>query len=203
MKKRIAILILAAGASSRMGAVKQLLPWKSTTLLGNAIELAKTTMVTNVFVVVGANVKKVTLEVLRNKAVIIINKEWEQGIGTSIATGVKSIIEIGGFDGVLLMLADQPFLTSHHLLNIIDRFGDTDKLIIASSYTNIQKPVVPILFDAIYFGELSCLDSEEGAKNIIKKHKEAVVQVFVDSEFKDVDNPYDYKRYKAEVDEKK
>ena len=53
-KNKLAVLILAAGASSRMGKPKQLLPWKNTTLLGHAIAQAKKVS-TAVFVVLGAN----------------------------------------------------------------------------------------------------------------------------------------------------
>ncbi|MBG7631334.1 MAG: NTP transferase domain-containing protein, partial [Bacteroidetes bacterium] len=51
----IAMLILAAGESKRMNGIKQLLPWKNTTLLGNAIEQGLNSNVNLVYVVLGAN----------------------------------------------------------------------------------------------------------------------------------------------------
>jgi molybdenum cofactor cytidylyltransferase len=202
MQKKIATLILAAGAGSRMGAIKQLLLWKKTTLLGNAIELAKSITGSGTFVVIGANARKVALEVVRNKAIPITNNKWEQGMGTSIATGVKVIIETGGFDGILVMLADQPFLTVPHLKEITNLFEENDQAIIASTYINLKKSIVPILFDAVYYKDLTSLEGAQGAKMILDKYKESVIQVFVNSEFKDVDSPSDYKRYKAEESSK-
>jgi len=202
MEKRIAIVILAAGKSSRMGAIKQLLPWKNTSLLGHSIALAQSAIAADVFVVVGANAKKIILEVQRNKAVSIVNNDWQQGIGTSISCGVRFIQELGDFQAVLFLMGDQPFLRRKHLRNIIDEYKKHKNGIIASSYKDIENPVVPILFDAAYFKELSCLEADKGAKIILEKHKDAVIQIFMNSEFKDVDTPSDYKRYKEQVEQK-
>ena len=99
----IAVLILAAGASTRMGTIKQLLPWAKTNLLGHAIEQAKN-ITEHVYVVLGANatVIKATLD---KEIVTILNPDWQHGMGTSI---VKGILEVNNHKYVDCLLYTSP-----------------------------------------------------------------------------------------------
>src|SRR5680860_1232621 len=87
LPNNIAIVILAAGASSRMGQAKQLLPWEDTTLLGNAIRKAKASDANSVIVVLGANAESIRMEISESQIIIIENPIWASGLGTSIARG--------------------------------------------------------------------------------------------------------------------
>jgi len=87
MNKNITILILAAGASSRMGEAKQLLPWRDTTLLGNAISTAKTSRANEVLIVLGANADTIKAEVISKNITFLENKLWNLGLGSSISCG--------------------------------------------------------------------------------------------------------------------
>jgi len=88
-KGNIAMVILAAGAASRMQAIKQLLPWKKTTLLGNAIEQGLQSNVDKVYVVLGANASKIKKQILNYPIQIIEHKNWQLGIGSSIACAIN------------------------------------------------------------------------------------------------------------------
>jgi molybdenum cofactor cytidylyltransferase len=118
--KNIAILILAAGASSRMGRTKQLLPWQDTTLLGSAIRTARDSNAKSVAVVLGANAESIRGRVnvgrgVKTDADFVENTAWETGLGSSIACGTEFLIEKKiVYDGILIMLADQPLIDTEY-----------------------------------------------------------------------------------------
>jgi len=184
----IAILILAAGAASRMGSIKQLLPWKTTTLLGNAITNAKT-ITNNVYVVLGANAQEI-----KNKTVAevtyINNSDWSSGLGSSIACGVEAIVNKGQYAGVLIMLADQPLVDVNYINKLIDLFTKNDKGIIATNYS--EKIGVPVIFNKTYFKELRNLKNDFGAKYILKNYNEDIISINPNGKEKDIDTPDDY-----------
>jgi len=108
--QNIALLILAAGESRRMGnKIKQLLPWKNTTLLGNAINQAKKTEVRDIFVVLGANIKEIKTTLDDESITILENNNWKSGMGSSIVTGIRHLNSSNHkYDGALVILTDQP-----------------------------------------------------------------------------------------------
>jgi molybdenum cofactor cytidylyltransferase len=111
---KVAILILAAGNSSRMeDKIKQLLPWRQTTLLGHAIHEAKKLKAQAVYVVLGANAEIIKPTISEEDVLILEYKYWKQGIGTSIAFGVQQLVKENKYDAVLIQLADQPLFRCH------------------------------------------------------------------------------------------
>ncbi|MEM1260255.1 MAG: NTP transferase domain-containing protein, partial [Bacteroidota bacterium] len=113
---KIAILILAAGRSSRMGKPKQLLSWKKTTLIGNAVAIASS--LTNHFLVVlGANALKIKPYVPEGKATL--NEKWQEGMGSSLSHGVTALASKYEPRAILVMVADQPLLELEHYKGLI------------------------------------------------------------------------------------
>ena len=193
-KPNIAILILAAGDSTRMGTPKQLLKWENTTLLGNAIETAKKANATKICVVLGANYEIIKAKIYHYKVEILKNDGWKLGIGSSIAFGVTHILESeSNFNAVLIMLADQPLIGSVYLNKILDKYEMGKRQIVATSYNNIKQGV-PVLFDAIYFEELSQLNDDKGAKAILQKYSKNVSAISADNLVSDIDTLEDYNR---------
>ena len=194
----IVVLILAAGSSSRMGSPKQLLKWGTSTLLGHTIDTAKTLNHTEIFVILGANYHAIKLEIEHYPVQILLNEDWEDGLGKSIAFGVDHIINSkSNVDGILIMLADQPLITSAYLGNLTEKFKVGESQIIASSYKN-GKQGVPVLFDRVYFEELSKLSDDKGAKALLQKHSEQVSALNAEHIVSDIDSLEDYERlYKA------
>ena len=109
-KPKIAMIILAAGESKRMDAIKQLLPWKNTTLLGHTSKQGLVSDVDSVFVILGADSKSILNKIDQTDIVFIDNQNWQKGMGTSITCAMhyfkkKSL----NFDAVLIALIDQPY----------------------------------------------------------------------------------------------
>ena len=165
----IAVLVLAAGASSRMGTPKQLLPWKHTTLLGQAIETAKKSLAHDIFVVLGSNYEKIYRTISETETTVVENRDWERGMGTSVALGVQFLDGTDkAYQGVLILLCDQPLISISYLNEMIRTLEQNRESIIATKYD--QKAGVPAIFDRKYFEELKSLSKDKGAKEIIDQN---------------------------------
>jgi molybdenum cofactor cytidylyltransferase len=189
---KIAILILAAGSSTRMGTPKQLLPWQGTTLLGNVIKNALAVSATNVFVVLGAHAKKIKKSVDTENIVFIENHNYKSGLGSSIACGIDHILKDDQeYQGALILLCDQPLLGSAYFGSIIDSFNKSGRGIVATAYGN--KAGVPAIFGQTYFSELKLLNDDFGAKKIIGRFKEDLLTIKPKGKEQDLDTVEDYK----------
>lgn len=189
----IAVILLAAGASKRMGTPKQLLKWGNTTLVEHAIKVVQESYQIKIIVVLGANYQIVKSKIEQLPIEIILNKDWEIGLGKSIAFGISHLIESKSeYDGVLIILADQPLIDSKHLNALMDAFRVGERQIIATDYDN-NKHGVPVLFDKCYFVELSQLNDDKGAKSILQKYSEKVSVLTTNNKISDIDTMEDYK----------
>ncbi len=190
----VAIIILAAGSSSRMGHSKQLLKWGNTTLLNHSILQASNSEAENVYVVLGANYKEIKASI-KNKAVFVLhNPTWEEGMGNSIAFGIKEVAS-NTYDGVLIMLADQPQVDAVFLNSLIRAFQKREKHIIATSYKNGAG--VPALFDKTCFGELTSITGKMGAKSLIKRSMETTKLIVPKNKILDIDTKEMYEKAKS------
>lgn len=183
LRPKIATIILAAGESKRMKGVKQLLPWKDTTLMGYAIKQALASESDGVFVVLGANKDAILSSLGTDQTTKIMNDDWPLGMGTSIAAALRYIqLNKFNFDAVLIRLIDQPLLSVNHYNKLINSYIDI-KNITTTSYKSGSG--VPAVFDKKYFNELMMLKSDKGAKEIIIRHKKNVS--IIDSKGKTID----------------
>lgn len=190
---KIAILILAAGESKRMNGIKQLLPWKKSTLLGNAIEQAIQSKGDAVYVVLGANANQIVPTITHYNIQTIENKNWKNGLGNSIAAGVKYLKEDQlDYDAILITLADQPLINAAYYNVLIDNYSQKAAKIIASETNNA--PCVPAIFDAVYFEKLSQLSQDKGAKDILLAAQTEVYVVRADANLMDIDTQLDYEQ---------
>ncbi|SHJ00459.1 molybdenum cofactor cytidylyltransferase [Arenibacter nanhaiticus] len=185
-RSKIAVLIMAAGESSRMPGIKQLLPWGKTTLLGNAIDSAKNSKGCKVFVVLGAFADEITPKIDGKEVTFLYNKDWKLGLGNSISFAVNHLRDAAfPYEGILLMLADQPLIDECYLDELIEAFKKNKSHIVATKYTKRQG--VPAIFGLEYFEDLGRLNGDFGAKEIIKKHQGKVVSVSAKGKEIDVD----------------
>ena len=186
-------LVLAAGSSSRLGRPKQLLPFRGTTLLGHTVSAAVSTGYTTL-VVAGSGEEDVTLALAGIGCEVISNPGWEEGIASSIRTGISYILHRYEMPvEVMLMVCDQPFVEKSHLLSLLEKKQNSGKKIIASSYNGTLG--TPVLFDAVLFPELLQLTGNEGAKKIIMKEPQRVASVAFPLGGIDIDTQEDLQRY--------
>ena len=198
----IAVLILAAGTSSRMGRIKQLLPWRTTTLLGNAIENALGIENSDVFVVLGAHSEKIRERIGKANVVCLDHRDWKKGLGSSIAFGMRHVITAERTrPAVLILLCDQPLIDSVFLNTMVETFEKNKNGIVATAYGN--RVGVPAIFDATYFSELRDLGEDKGAKNIIEKYKNDVLILKPDGKEIDLDTLEEYQSLISKISQTK
>lgn len=190
---KIAQLILAAGASTRMGEPKQLLPWKDTTLIGNAIRQSVALKNVSTFVVLGAYYELIQKEINHLPITVLNNMNWKLGMGTSIQLGVRAILDKdSSFDAVLISLIDQPLIQTADYQGLIADFLKSSKSIIASDLGN--RIGVPAIFSKSIFKELMTLKEDFGARYIIQKNKEQVKTIPLTDQGIDIDTKQQYQK---------
>jgi len=182
----LAILILAAGSSSRLGEPKQLIKHKRETLIKNAVKKALK-IAGNVFVVLGHEKEKCEKELEDFDVNIIYNPNYKKGMGTTLSFGIKHTKE---FNHTMVMLCDQPFIPIAHFQALKENIQNEN--IIASLYEKNKSPKVPAIFTKKYYGELLKLDADFGAKEILQK--ESCINIQLEKDFcMDIDTFEDIK----------
>ena len=189
---KTAILILAAGESKRMGEPKQLLPYNNSTLLLHSIEQANNIKYSDVFIVIGAHFADVFKSIRGQKATILKNNNWEDGMGSSLSKGIELIKKKNSYDRVLVTLADTPLVNTEHYEELISLSDATGKRIILTNYDEVSG--VPAIFDKSLFNELSLLSDNEGAKPVVKKYKKEVLKMDSKIPFFDIDTKEAYQK---------
>lgn len=163
--KDLAIIILAAGKSSRMGKItKQLVKYNDETLIKIAVKKALE-ISNDIFVVLGHDIINIKKELENTNVNIVENPNYENGIGTSISCATKVCKE---FENLLFMLCDQPFIDNSHLNNLKSKIDNQS--IIATVYEDSKNATVPAIFPKKYYNELIKLNKDKGAKEIINQN---------------------------------
>lgn len=189
---KVGLILLAAGASTRMGQPKQLLPYLDTTLIGHVVGVALESSCKPINVVLGAYASQVRPELEQLSVNVTENPNWDRGVGTSISCGISEILNSeSDLDAVVIALADMPLIDSKHIDNLISLYNQKPKpLIVASSYGTL--PGVPALFDSSMLSELANLQGSAGAKVLVRKYADISRLVPLGKNALDIDTPYDY-----------
>ena len=185
----IVVLVMAAGDATRMGKIKQLLPWKDTTLLNHAIAQAKEVS-KEIVVVLGAHSEAIK-KTLPNGVAATVNHHWKRGLGNSIAHGVGFVREHYQADGILIMLADQPLLDSTHLNRLLATFR-SENMTVATQYEHGVG--VPTVFHPSMLNRLQQLDADKGAGKILNEKTTKLKKIAPPTQTIDIDTVEDYQR---------
>jgi molybdenum cofactor cytidylyltransferase len=192
---KYAIIILAAGNSSRLGKPKQLLMFNDKTLLRHIVDESIDAAGDNVVVVLGAHSDQIRPELNSSGVEIVENSEWEDGMASSIRAGVSAMLASQpDTEGIIIAVCDQPFVSSKllkELMSIKDKAGVG---IIASKYDNALG--TPALFGKKYFTELQGLNGAHGAKKLLMKYDADLISVPFPSGGTDIDTAEDYNNLK-------
>jgi molybdenum cofactor cytidylyltransferase len=189
----IACLLLAAGSSSRMGKPKMLLPFNGKTLLQHAIDEVNKLSDNKLLVVTGRHHDLTEKILLEQKISFVENKNWEEGMGSSIQTGMQYILEkYSEPENVIILVCDQPYLSSSLLLQLIAAQEQTGRGISVSAYDNTFG--TPVLFTKKYFNQLVLFNGQAGAKKIVYQFIEDTVAVDFPKGNIDIDTLEDYEQ---------
>lgn len=191
---RAAVVVLAAGGSSRMGRPKQMLPVGGRTLLRRTAETALECG--PAVVVLGAAADRLATELAGLPVSVVVNPDWAKGPGTSVAVGVAAVEALSGpADAIVFLLCDQPAVTAENVRRLVAVHETTGASMVASGYG--ESVGVPALFAREWFAALKALDPAAGAKQLLARHPDRVAVVPFPAGAIDLDTPADYERWLA------
>lgn len=186
----IAAVLLAAGGSSRIGRPKQALRFQGQSLLRRAAEAATGGGCAPVVVVLGAGADRLRGELNGLPVTEVLNERWSDGMAGSIRLGVEAVLRGGDpVDGLLLLLCDQPHLTSGVVRRILAAFDGRPGRCVACEYEGTVGP--PALFERSWFQSLCLLGGDRGAKQLLRDAGDALISVPWPEGAVDIDRPED------------
>lgn len=179
---------MAAGASRRLGQPKQLLPFRGTVLVNYVVQQALASKVGPVFVVLGAQQAQIRPRIDLPDEQLLYCENWAEGMGTTIAYGVHQLLAQSN-NGLLISVADQPFLTADILQQLVQQRTATGASVVCSKYAEGQGP--PTFFSALVVPELLHLRGDDGAKQVVKRYRKQLATINFPSGCYDVDTEAD------------
>ncbi len=187
-----AIIILAAGNSSRLGRPKQLLAYKNKTLLQVVSDAALQTDFRPVTIVLGAYKNEIAKQI-NGTVKYVINEHWQQGMALSISAGLTATLKFQpGIQQVIIAVSDQAFITCEIFEQLHRQQQLYGKGIVASQYGDTTG--TPVLFTKKYFADLLSLKGDSGARSILKNCPADVATISFEKGEMDIDTEEDYKK---------
>ena len=192
----IAVVVLAAGGSTRLGRPKQLVKFKGRTLLEHTMDEVGMLGFQNKILVLGAKQEEIQDKIDSKGFKVVVNSNWERGMASSIKIGLEAALEEeAGLDCVLFLVSDQPFLERTNLIKLVHtQLTKKPKATYSQYGENIG---VPAIFGKTAFPLLLQLDGDEGAKKLIhSKDFDYCAEAFQKGGF-DVDTEEDLRQLKT------
>ena len=187
----VTAVVLAAGASTRMGTHKLLLPLAGEALVRRTVRQVSTAGFDDVLVIVGHEHDRVVASLQDLKVRHAVNADYETGMGSSFRVAIESMPDS---TAAMFALADQPLVAAGDYRRLLDAHRAQATGIISVRYGDVTAP--PHLFDRRFFSELARL--EHGARPVLQRHQaETHVLHFAPELLLDIDTPEDYERAKA------
>ena len=180
-------IVLAAGASTRFGGIKQLVRIDGRPLLHTTVSRAVEVAGAATIVVLGANAAELAPLLTHTPATIVVNRDWREGIGSSIRAGIARLP--AACTGAMLMLADQAAVTAQDLQRLVGTWRRQPEYIAAALYAGATG--VPAVFPRASFRQLAELRGDIGARMLLQRNPDRVVRVPMDSAALDIDTPED------------
>lgn len=165
---KIGVVILAAGASRRLGFPKQLVDFRNKPLLQNAIDLASLLEFDCKILVLGANEEMIRQNIDQKDFEVVDNKQWEEGMASSIRTGIKNAISSQpDLEHLMILLSDQPLVSKAQLERLIETQINKKSIATFSEYNGDTG--VPAIFSNALFSDLIKLEGDQGAKKLMQQ----------------------------------
>jgi len=189
-RHQIAIIVLAAGRSTRMGETNKLLvDFDGKTMIERTLESAVSACPGAVLVVTGYQSNEIRKSLRGFDVSFIDNQTYRDGLSTSLKTGLRELDK--KYEGVLVMLADMPQVGPDVLLLLINNFDKTSDICVPVCQ---GKQGNPVLWGRDYFNDILLLQGDRGAKQLLKVHQSQIVGVEMDADgvLRDFDSPADF-----------
>lgn len=192
----VAGIVLAAGASTRLGRNKLFIELEGESLLRRAVRRVSDAGLNPVIVVLGHEAERARGELSGLSCVPIVNAEYMRGVNSSVRAGIMAASPSAA---AVVVLADMPFVTTAMIAILVDRYRTSSAPLVISDYGGVNAP--PMLYDRSLFDELVSMEGEGCGKQVVKRHRdEAVAIAWPPDALIDLDVPDDYERVKALVD---
>lgn len=187
----VGLILLAAGSSTRLGEPKQNLLYEGQPLLQRAIQTALASACEPVLVILGSNAEAFQAGLNDLPVQTVFNPDWPEGMASSIRSGISTLNEMSAdLDGAIIMVCDQPFVTTDLLNEMVEQKRLHGHGIIACAYQDTLG--TPALFDKQFFPELLALQGQDGAKKLLFRHAALVTPLAFPLGTFDIDTPQDY-----------
>lgn len=187
MSANLHILVLAAGASRRLGQPKQLVKLAGRPALYGVVANAVALAGNAVTVVIGAHAQELTRLLAHSPASVVVNRQWEEGMAASIRRGLAALPST--CEAVLILLGDQVAVTADDLKRLASAWKEQEGVIAAATYD--RHVGVPAIFPRICFSELAELRGDQGARKILDRNNYRLVRVPMSNAAIDLDTPED------------
>jgi molybdenum cofactor cytidylyltransferase len=175
----LAAVILSAGASSRMGRPKALLPYREGTFLEHLIDVTRHPRIGVMRVVLGAGAENIQSAAKLDPSIVLVNSEWEKGQLSSICAGIRSLEGIST-DGMVLCPVDHPLVSARLVSDLVERFYAENRAIVVPTYDSRRGH--PAIFSSALYAELLAAPLDKGARAVVWAHAADVLEVPTDEE---------------------
>ncbi len=186
---RIGAVVLAAGEATRMGKLKQTMPWRGRPMIQHAVTAAREAGLRPVVVVTGAQAERVRRSVERESVRVEHNPVWRRGQSTSLKVGLKALQD--EVEAVVFLLADMPLVSSALIVDLVEKHRHTLAPIIApragGRFGN------PVLFDRATFSDLHTITGDRGGRALYDRYDVLAVPAD-EGALLDLDSPEDLQR---------
>ncbi|MCX8024009.1 MAG: selenium cofactor biosynthesis protein YqeC [Thermanaerothrix sp.] len=183
-------VVLAAGASQRLGIPKQLLSWRGKPLIRWIVENALAAHLSSVVVVVGALIEPIQQVLADLPVQFVRNSKWQDGISTSVISGLEALpVNIGG---AVFLLSDQPYLSADLIHALMEKHAHTLAPVIAP-FVKDQR-ANPVLFDRVTFPALKHLHGDVGGRAIFDRFSVLPLEWADERILLDIDRPEDWEQ---------
>lgn len=195
-------IVLAAGASTRMGQAKAALKFGQTgeTVVERVVRTLLRGGIPDVTVVAGAHIDAVRIAMPSHepRARVIEHTGWQQGQLSSLLKGLEAIHD-PLLEAAVVTLVDVPLVLPSTVTAVIAEWRHTRAPIVRPA--NGNRHGHPVVFDRSVFADLRAADLDAGAKAVFAKHRDRIVNVEVDDlgAFEDIDTPEDFQRVQSAI----
>jgi len=188
--KNVFGVVLAAGAASRYGSTKQLARIDGITLVQRSHDIAIEVCGSNTILVVGHDWQAVWEACQASEGFLVVNQEYDSGLGTSIAQAVRSVQHVA--DAIVVLLADQVLITSEHARALVAAWNGAHDQIVTTAYADTVG--APVLFPSGCFADLARLEGDSGGRQLLSDERFQVTEIVFEAAAVDIDTPDDLKQ---------